>query len=87
MARQLEIFAPRFEAADAALVERISTVAPALVSVSGGTAALRLCRKLQERGLKTQLHLTSDLTPDAASSCDRLEDGRHRLTLRPWAAS
>ena len=69
MARQLEIFAPRFEAADAALVERISTVTPALVSVSGGTAALRLCRKLQERGLKTQLHLTSDLTPDAASSC------------------
>ena len=70
--RSLEVFAPRFDDGIEKLVARLSTVAqPSLVSVSGppGGSALSLCRRLAEKGFKAQLHLTTELTPDAAASC------------------
>ena len=70
--RSLEVFAPRFDGGIEKLVARLSTVAqPSLVSVSGppGGSALSLCSRLVEKGFKAQLHLTTELTPDAAASC------------------
>ena len=34
-----------------------------------GGSALSLCSRLAEKGFKAQLHLTTELTPDAAASC------------------
>ena len=70
--RSLEVFAPRFDGGIEKLVARLSTVAqPSFVSVSGppGGSALSLCSRLVEKGFKAQLHLTTELTSDAAASC------------------